>query len=234
MPRIEIDFLTDYDDASLLAELQRIAKVTGSATVTKKDFKRVGRVSHSTITRRFGTLRRALHLAGLKSTRFMKATDEELIRMLIELWQKVLEKEGRSPRQDDLGRYGFPLSCDTINRRFGSWRKALVKAAASITEESVSNEDALEQGSLPQMDEGRKRTSASEIQRRTRESLSLRKRFFVLKRDHFACVRCGASGAGVRLEVHHRFPFSKGGSDSLTNLETLCYECNRGQRDSIV
>lgn len=129
MPRFEIDFLTDYDDASLLAELQRVAKVTGSGTVTKRDLKRVGRVSHATIARHFGSLRRALQLAGLKSARFMKATDEELISILIELWEKVLEKEGRSPQQDDLRKYGFPLSYDTINRRFGSWRKALVKAA---------------------------------------------------------------------------------------------------------
>jgi hypothetical protein len=218
MPRLEIDFLTDYDDASLLAELQRIAKVTGSDTVTKKDLKRVGRVSHSAIVRHFGSLRRALHLAGLKSTRFMKATDEELIGILIELWEKVLEKEGRSPQQDDLRKYGFPLSYDTVNRRFRSWRKALVKAAASVTEESVSKQEA----------------SVPETEPRRRESLSLRKRFFVLKRDHFACVRCGASGVGVRLEVHHRFPFAKGGSDSLANLETLCYGCNRGQRDTVV
>jgi hypothetical protein len=218
MARFEIDFLTDYDDASLLAELQRIAKVTGLDTVTKKDLQRVGRVSHSAIVRHFGSLRHALHLAGLKSTRFMKATDEELISILIELWEKVLEKEGRSPQQHDLRKYGFPLSNDTINRRFGSWRKALFKAAASVTEESVTKQD----GELP------------DTPLRKRESLSLRKRFFVLKRDQFACVRCGASGAGVRIEVHHRFPFAKGGSDSLDNLETLCYECNRGQRDSVV
>src|ERR1700688_1107700 len=111
MPRLEMDFLANYD-ASLLAELQRIANVTGSDTVTKKDLSRAGRVSHSAIVRHFGSLRRPLHLAGLKSTRFTKATDEELISILIELWQKVLEKEGRSPRQDDLGRYGFPLSND--------------------------------------------------------------------------------------------------------------------------
>jgi len=218
MPRFEIDFLTEYDDASLLAELQRIAKVTGSDTVTKKDLKRVGRVSHTAIIRHFGSLRRALQLAGLKVTRFMKASDEELISILIELWEKVLEKEGRLPQQADLEKYGFPLSNDTVNRRFGSWRKALVKAAASVTEESVFKLD----------------ESTAETQPRKREALSLRKRFFVLKRDHFACVRCGASGVGVRLEVHHRFPFAKGGSDSLANLETLCYECNRGQRDTVV
>lgn len=216
--RLEIDFLTEYDDASLLAELQRVAKATGSDTVTKADIKRIGRVSHSAIVRRFGSLRRALQLAGLKSARFMKATDEELIAIIIDLWQQVIEKEGRTPQQEDLKKYGFPLSNDTINRRFGSWRKALVKAHASITEESFSD----------------KESTAVESTPRKREALSLRKRFFVLKRDHFACVRCGASGMGVRLEVHHRFPFAKGGSDTLVNLETLCYDCNRGQRDSVV
>jgi 5-methylcytosine-specific restriction endonuclease McrA len=218
MARLEIDFLTDYNDASLLAELQRIAKATNSDTVTKADIKQMGRVSPSTVERRFGSLRRALQLAGLKSTRFMKATDEELIAIIIDLWQQVLEKEGRSPQQKDLRKYAFPVSNDTINRRFGSWRKALVKAHASITEESISDQE----------------STAVEIAPRKREPLSLRKRFFVLKRDHFACVRCGASGVGVRLEVHHRFPFAKGGSDSLANLETLCYDCNRGQRDSVV
>ena len=218
MARMEIDFLTEYDDASLLVELRRVAAATGSGTVTKADLKRIGRVSHSAVVRHFGSLRHALHLAGLKSTRFMKATDEELIAIIIELWEQVLEKEGRTPQQEDLKEYGFPVSNDTMNRRFGSWRKALVKAHASITEESISEQQSAPVESTP----------------RKREPLSIRKRFFVLKRDHFSCVRCGASVMGVRLEVHHRVPFAKGGSDSLVNLETLCYDCNRGQRDSVV
>jgi hypothetical protein len=148
----------------------------------------------------------------------MKATDEELLAIIISLWQQVLEKKGRTPQKDDLKKYGFAVSGDTITRRFGSWRKALVRAHESITEESVTDEQ----------------PTAPEEAPRVRQALSLRKRFFVPKRDHFACVRCGASGVGVRLEVHHRFPFAKGGSDHLTNLETLCYGCNRGQRDSVV
>jgi hypothetical protein len=218
MKKPEIDFLVEYDDQSMLAELRRVAEATNSDTVTKADLKRIGRVSHSTIVRRFGTLRHALDLASLKSERFMKATDEELLTILISLWQQVLEKEGRTPQKDDLKTYGFQVSGDTITRRFGSWRKALVRAHDSITEDSVPDE----------------RPAAPADAPRKREALSLRKRFFVLKRDHFACVRCGASGVGVRLEVHHRFPFAKGGSDHLSNLETLCYECNRGQRDSVV
>jgi hypothetical protein len=218
MTRLEIDFLTEYDDASLLAELRRVATATGSDTVTKADLKRIGRVSHSAVVRHFGSLRHALHLAGLKSARFMKATDEELIAIVIDLWQQVLKKEGRTPQQKDLKEYGFSVSNDTMNRRFGSWRKALVKAHASVTEKSIS-----EQQPAP-----------AECAPRKREPLSIRKRFFILKRDQFACVRCGASGVGIRLEVHHRVPFAKGGSDGLVNLETLCYPCNRGQRDSVI
>ncbi|MFZ0338760.1 MAG: HNH endonuclease [Terracidiphilus sp.] len=218
MSRLEIDFLLEYDDESMLAELRRIAQVIGSDTVTNADLKRVGRVSHSAIVRRFGSLRHALSLAGLRSSRFMKATDEELLGIIIDLWRQTLEKEGRIPRQSDLETYGFPLSSDTITRRFGGWRRALVKARDSITLEAVEAE--------PQ-------DSPIEAPRERRD-ISIRKRFFVMKRDHFACVRCSASGYGVKLEVHHRFPFAKGGSDNLSNLETLCFDCNRGQRDSVV
>ena len=213
-----IDFLVEYDDESLLAELRRVAEITQSGTVTKADLREFGRVSHSAVVRRFGSLRHALSLAGLKSTRFMKATDEELLRFVVDLWQQVLEKEGRTPQKDDLKAHGFPVSDYTVTRRFGSWRKALVRAHDSITEDSIVEE-------LPTRQQERTRN---------RMALSLRKRFFVMKRDHFACVRCGASGVGVRLEVHHRVPFAQGGSDQLSNLETLCYECNRGQRDTVV
>lgn len=218
MRRLEIDFLVEYDDQSLLSELRRIAETLGSNTVTKADINKIGRVSYSALVRHFGSLRHALKLAGLESERFMKATDDELLSIVIELWQQTLEKEGRTPQRDDLRKYGFPVSDDTIARRFGGWRKALTRAHESITEESIPRDEPEILVEIP-----RKRTD-----------LSIRKRFFVMKRDHFACVRCGASGVGVRLEVHHRHPFAKGGSDQLSNLETLCFECNRGQRDDIV
>ena len=47
MNKPEIDFLVEYDDASILRELRRVATATGSDTVTKADLSRLGRVSHS-------------------------------------------------------------------------------------------------------------------------------------------------------------------------------------------
>ncbi|MBI5023805.1 MAG: HNH endonuclease [Candidatus Omnitrophica bacterium] len=67
--------------------------------------------------------------------------------------------------------------------------------------------------------------------KRQREEISIRKRFLVFKRDQFTCVLCGRSGIGVKLEVDHKNPLSKGGSNNTDNLQTLCFECNRGKRN---
>lgn len=67
---------------------------------------------------------------------------------------------------------------------------------------------------------------------RKREPIGLSKRYQVLKRDGFQCVICGASGKDARLEIDHKIPISEGGSDGMDNLQTLCFNCNRGKRDN--
>ncbi|MEG4914717.1 MULTISPECIES: HNH endonuclease [unclassified Microcoleus] len=58
----------------------------------------------------------------------------------------------------------------------------------------------------------------------------------VLARDKWKCLSCGRSARedGVLLEVDHIIPRSKGGSDHMSNLQTLCKKCNIGKsnRDS--
>jgi hypothetical protein len=48
-----------------------------------------------------------------------------------------------------------------------------------------------------------------------------------LKRDGHRCRLCGSTSV---LHVHHVVPISKGGSDSLRNLITLCSACHMEQR----
>ena len=67
---------------------------------------------------------------------------------------------------------------------------------------------------------------------RSRRSVS-RFRHKVFSRDGYRCVECGASNKDVRLEVDHIVPVSKGGLDSLDNLQTLCFVCNRGKFDDV-
>ena len=53
----------------------------------------------------------------------------------------------------------------------------------------------------------------------------------VLARDKWKCLSCGRSARddGVLLEVDHIIPRSRGGSDDMINLQTLCKKCNIGK-----
>lgn len=57
-------------------------------------------------------------------------------------------------------------------------------------------------------------------------------RFDVMRRDGFRCKYCGRSEAdGVKLHIDHIKPVSKGGKTEMSNLQTLCDECNLGKSD---
>lgn len=51
----------------------------------------------------------------------------------------------------------------------------------------------------------------------------------IFERDNYTCTYCGAIGG--KLEGDHIIPFSKGGSDELSNLTTSCRKCNRQKKD---
>ena len=64
-----------------------------------------------------------------------------------------------------------------------------------------------------------------------REPLSKKNRFNVFKRDSFCCQYCGSHPPSVVLEIDHIIPSSKGGNNSIDNLITSCFDCNRGKSD---
>ncbi len=214
---LEIDVVASYDREALIQELRRIARALGKQTLSWREINSHGRISSATVIKRFGSLRKALQESGLIPGRFRHATDEELCSILIQLWTQTLEKHGRSPYGRELRAFGFPVCADTYIRRFGGWNKALIAAAESVRTSDDRGDAAEQTGPLPApatMSEGRK-------------TLSIRKRFFILKRDRYRCRMCGR--AGIELEVDHKVPVAQGGSDALDNLQTLCFDCNRGK-----
>lgn len=65
--------------------------------------------------------------------------------------------------------------------------------------------------------------------------MNLRVRIIVLNRDGHRCQYCGRSPQdGARLEIDHVIPLAKGGTSSISNLITACFECNRGKKDVIL
>ena len=55
-------------------------------------------------------------------------------------------------------------------------------------------------------------------------------RIAVWRRDSGKCAKCGSR---KNLEYDHIIPVSKGGGNTVRNIELLCEECNRKKRDNI-
>ncbi len=67
-----------------------------------------------------------------------------------------------------------------------------------------------------------------------RSNISPKLRFEVFKRDNFTCRYCGRKTPQVVLEIDHVVPVAEGGEDSLDNLVTSCWECNRGKGRTLI
>ena len=63
----------------------------------------------------------------------------------------------------------------------------------------------------------------SRLHRRTHNREWARIRRQVLDRDGWRCRACGRPG---RLEVDHVLPLERGGTNDLSNLQTLCPGCH--------
>lgn len=59
----------------------------------------------------------------------------------------------------------------------------------------------------------------------------IRRRARIYERDNFRCVKCGATHD---LTLDHILPRSKGGTDALSNLQTLCRKCNEEKEVDII
>lgn len=58
---------------------------------------------------------------------------------------------------------------------------------------------------------------------------------FIFTRDKFTCKICGVKDSTRSiLEIDHIIPVSRGGTDKIDNLQTLCIDCNREKRNKLM
>ncbi|MEM8719360.1 MAG: HNH endonuclease [Cyanobacteria bacterium P01_G01_bin.39] len=76
--------------------------------------------------------------------------------------------------------------------------------------------------------------STNKKNQKTSRYISKSTRVSVLHRDKYKCVFCGRSSQQIELQIDHIIPFSRGGSNQIDNLQTLCVDCNQGKSDRIL
>jgi len=54
-------------------------------------------------------------------------------------------------------------------------------------------------------------------------------RYDALSKANFRCQSCGVLSRNARLEIDHKIPVAKGGTNAIANLQVLCVACNRGK-----
>lgn len=198
------------DDEELITDLQRVAGLLDKQKVTQKEYNKNGKYHFATYIRRFGGWNKALQKAGLKVGLKRTITNEELFDNLEVIWRTL----GRQPFVGEIKKPLSEFNHATYQRRFGSWLKACeafvkhkkgdIEFIKLVNEKSTSRNRAINE----------------------------KTRLKILKRDSYKCVYCGKSPAthpGIVLHIDHIKPFSKGGDNSIANLQTLCNKCNLGK-----
>jgi 5-methylcytosine-specific restriction enzyme A len=56
-------------------------------------------------------------------------------------------------------------------------------------------------------------------------------RKYVFERDRYQCQSCGKTEEQAKLNIDHIIALAAGGSNDLSNLQTLCAPCNLRKSD---
>lgn len=68
---------------------------------------------------------------------------------------------------------------------------------------------------------------------RAKRAIPLSLRYKVYHKDKSTCIKCGKTPLdGIKLHIDHIIPHSKGGLTVLSNLRTLCSDCNIGRSNN--
>ncbi len=146
----------------------------------------------------------------LSSKKGIKYSKQELFDNIKRVW----DFKGSQPFLKDMETEPSIICWGTYFNRFGSWQKALEEFVKYI-----NSTDKIQYEEIINI-------------KKSRKSINNSLRYDVMKRDNFKCCYCGKSPAidsNIILEIDHILPVSKGGTNDIENLKTICKECNIGK-----
>ncbi|MBW4623053.1 MAG: HNH endonuclease [Cyanosarcina radialis HA8281-LM2] len=55
-------------------------------------------------------------------------------------------------------------------------------------------------------------------------------RKYIFNRDRYQCQSCGQTQRETELNIDHIIPIATGGTNDISNLQTLCHTCNQQKK----
>ena len=235
--------IRDYSDEEILDELEKVAKHFSYNHFCRKDFDKIADIHSATVERRYGgswttamqALKERLERKNiiLPSSRRRNIPEQTMFDEMERIWVSLGHRPSRSEWTDTKPK----ISYDSIYRHFGGWTAACLKFIEFKSGEAITaNDEAILNKNSKVVSTGRVHDKGARKNIVTARAIPLNIRVKVLSRDNFRCVFCGKSPAtdvGVKLHVDHIVPFSKGGTNSLDNLQSLCEQYNLGKSNSL-
>lgn len=230
----------------VIAELEKVAKHFNYYDFKRDDFDKIASISSSKVYKEFGSWEKALEFLknylkerGVKFTRMRRQyryTIQEMFDELEKIWVQLRHR----PSCNEWTALKPKISYETIQRRFGGWMHACLKfieykSGGAIAEENetLTNEKRKTSSSIDNSEKIKEGGAQKNIEKTRTIPLNIRLKVFI--RDNFRCSFCGKSPAtdiGTKLHIDHKIPFSKGGTNSFENLQTLCEQCNLGKSNT--
>jgi Holliday junction DNA helicase RuvB len=181
---------------------------------TLKRFTLIG----ATNTDDFSKISRALKNSFLCAYNFQEYTREEISRIIIKLLASKNIKFVNSIPSIVSGKVGLnPGNCVNLVRRIESYLK--LSQTNLLTESALMDALAVFEHNIDNDSEDMGDRQISE-----------KVRIAVWRRDNGKCAKCGNR---KKLEYDHIIPVSKGGGNTVRNIELLCELCNRRKKDHI-
>lgn len=159
-------------DAELLSSLEGFAEEVDFRyfPTTEYDRWKTKIATSNTIVKRFGSWNKALRIIGIEGGHERRYTPEELIENLEVVWKEL----GYPPGKRRLSKYGLKISETPYKKIWGSIKSAC-EFIYRYHEGKISREELLKDN----------------IEKVNRDSIPLKVRWEVLKRDNYKCAMCG-------------------------------------------
>ena len=202
----------------IVESLQSFAREKRADTFTQKAYDRWPKrvLCSSQIGVRFAGWHKAMEAANLSPQWNFTKNPTEMVETFLDCWEEHDDCPTDKAFTAYLNKHGSKYTLGHYKRHFGGLRR-LAARVADYHGERISEKQLLERWTSP---------------RKNRAPVPPAIRYQVLTRDKHKCTICGKGAAdGVTLEVDHIIHSSKGGTNELTNLRTLCDVCNRGRGD---